>query len=81
MFLADASDFACFDPMEHQVAATVQLSDDELLRRAVANARPHSSRGWRTRRLAVMECLGLGAQSAEAMCFRFALDPDEIVKR
>ena len=57
-------------------------SDDELLLRAVASARPvrdvrHGVPRWK----AVMDTFGLGSTYATALCQRYGLDPDQKVRR
>jgi hypothetical protein len=51
------------------------ISDDELLRRAVRSARPKykASPRW----AAVMDTFGLGSTYARQLCHRFGLDPNE----
>jgi ribosomal protein S13 len=53
------------------------ISDEELLRRAVQNIRP---RRRVARWVATMELLGLGSTYAHEICARFGLDPDEEIK-
>jgi len=55
------------------------IPDEELLRRAVTNAR--KGRGYQPRWVAVMEAFGLGGTYAWQLCVRFGLDPDERVRR
>jgi hypothetical protein len=59
---------------------TPDVSDDQLLRRAVRNARSHNSRGYTSRWIAVMSTFGLGSTYARALCQRFGFDPDEKVR-
>ena len=54
------------------------ISDDDLLRRAVRNARANK-KAWRW--VAVMETFALGSGYAQELCRRFDFDPDEYVKR
>jgi hypothetical protein len=55
------------------------ISENELLRRAVTNARSHFHRG-RTRRWAcVMELFALQSDDAKALCRYFKVDPEEMV--
>lgn len=61
----------------HTVAS---ISDDELLGRAVRNARPESRRRRSPRWVAVMDSFSLGSTFAHQLCIRFNLDPDEMVK-
>lgn len=61
---------------------TIRLpSDEELLRRAVKNARSfHAKNGARHPRwVGVMAQFTLGSTSSRALCLRFGLDPDEEV--
>lgn len=60
--------------------ATKRISDVELLRRAVTNARDRNSRGKHVRWAAVMWSFGVGSTTAHELCVRFGLDPDERVK-
>jgi len=56
------------------------ISDEELLRRAVTYARsPAYKRSPRW--VAVMRTFGLGSTYAAELCRRFDLDPDEVVVR
>ncbi len=55
--------------------------DDELLRRAVKNARSRTSAGYQTRWSCVAECFLVGSTYAAELCRRFGLDPDEKVRR
>ena len=59
------------------------IPDEELLRRAVRNARDRSySKGTKHERwVAVMDAFALGSTYAHQLCRRFALDPDEMVSR
>lgn len=63
-----------FDP-----GAIGGITDEELLRRAVANAR--SSRKYHPRWSAVADAFVLGSTFATRLCRRFGLDPDEQVRR
>jgi hypothetical protein len=56
------------------------ISDAELLRRAVKNARARNSRGFNPRWAAVMCAFGLGSTYATQLCVRFGFDPDEKVR-
>lgn len=56
------------------------IPDEDLLRRAVTNARGNS-RGKVWRWVAVMDMFALGSGYAQQLCARFGLDPDEYVKR
>ena len=51
--------------------------DEELLRRAVTNARSHHKRGRHQRWVAVMEVFGCTHEVALELCRRFEVDPDE----
>jgi hypothetical protein len=56
-------------------------TDEELLRRAITNARPHKSWDKQPRWAVVMELLAVGSTHAEQLCTRFGVDPDEQVRR
>ena len=62
---------------EHAEHTVSSISDDELLRRAVWNARG-SRIGYRW--VAVMEMFALGSTFSSQLCLRFGLEPDEIVR-
>lgn len=56
------------------------IPDEELLRRAVKNARPHQGRKaplWS----AVMDTFLLGSTFAHQLCLRFGEEPERTVKR
>jgi hypothetical protein len=56
--------------------------DDELLRRAISNARPvRDVRGGVPRWKSVMDTCLLGSTYAWQLCERFGLNPDEKVRR
>ncbi len=55
------------------------ISDDELLRRAVTTARA-KGRGYQPRWVGVMDRFLLGSTYAMQLCRRFGLDPDEKVR-
>lgn len=55
------------------------LTDRELLRRAVTNARSHHRRGRHQRWVAVMEIFGVVHPQAVELCKLFKLDPEEQV--
>ena len=57
------------------------IPDEELLRRAVQQARAHNTRGWHMRWIAVMDNFLLGSTYAAQLCARFGFDPDELVRR
>lgn len=59
------------------------ISDEELLRRAVVNARSrsYSKRVKHPRWTAVMDVFLLGSGYAHELCRRFNIDPDEKVAR
>lgn len=57
----------------------MNISDDELLRRAVLNARGPKSRLKCWRWVAVMHTFVLGSTYAQELCRRFNFDPDEYV--
>lgn len=56
-----------------------EISDAELVRRAVRNARPHR-RGKSPRWVAVMDTFALGSTYAGELCQIHELDPEEIVR-
>lgn len=60
-----------------------EVSDDELLRRAVNSALcPDKNKGVpHPRWVAVKGCFWVGSTYAHLLCQRFGLDPDEMVKR
>jgi hypothetical protein len=61
---------------------TPGLTDEDLLRRAVANARSRNTRGFEHYRwVAVKEAFSLGSTYAKALCQRFGIDPDEMLRR
>lgn len=68
---------------DFQAGTVSNIADDELLRRAVANARSRDHRKgvkhWRW--VAVMDAFALGSTYSHQLCRRFGLDPDEMVKR
>ena len=53
---------------------------EELLRRAVRNARARHTRRMHSRWVAVMDVFALGSTYANDLCRRFGLDPDEQVR-
>lgn len=57
------------------------ISDNDLLSRAVKNCRAKNSRGYQPRWVAVSDTFGLGSTYSWQLCQRFGLDPDEKVKR
>jgi hypothetical protein len=61
----------------------VEYSDDELLRRAVKNARSFhaSSSSKHPRWIGVMSAFALGSTYSKMLCRRFGLDPDEEVSK
>lgn len=60
-----------------------EVSDEDLLRRVVRNARSHGHlRGIKHPRwVAVMSAFAVGSTYANIICRRFGFDPDEMVKR
>jgi len=60
--------------------APPEISDAELLRRAVRSARSPEHRGRHHRWVAVMHCFAVGSTMAYLLCWRFGLDPNEMVK-
>lgn len=73
------------DGLGHSVsvpsASVADISDDDLMRRAVANCRPRRSRGFQPRWVGVSDTFGLGSTYSHQLCRRFGLNPDEKVKR
>ena len=59
------------------------ISDAELLERAVRNCRDRHSpkRVDHPRWVAVMDAFALGSTYAQQLCRRFGMDPDEMVRR
>lgn len=55
------------------------IPDEELLRRAVHNARCHKSRGKHMRWVAVSDVFLLGSTYSYELCRRFGVDPDGLV--
>lgn len=55
------------------------ISDDELLRRAVKGV--HGSYAGQPRWSAIMDRFALGSTYAAQLCRRFGFDPDEVVRR
>jgi hypothetical protein len=67
---------------QQAVGSVADISDDELLRRAIKTARPHSHRkGPFPRWAAVMDTFMLGSGYSRQLCARFGFDPDETVNR
>lgn len=64
-----------------QSANTIPIGDDELLSRAVKNARARRGTGYCSRWVAVSELFCMGSTYSQALCRRFGLDPDEQVRR
>lgn len=62
-------------------ALPMDIPDEELLRRAVQQARATRSRGYQPRWVAVMDTFLLGSTYAWQLCQRFGFDPDEKVRR
>ena len=64
-------------------ATGASIPDEELLRRAVENARDRKApRGYpHLRWVAVADAFLLGSTCTAQLCQRFGLDPDEKVKR
>lgn len=64
-------------------ASVADIPDDELLKRAVGNARGLSMRKgykhWRW--VAVQDAFALGSTYSAQLCRRFGFDPFELVKR
>lgn len=63
---------------EHMPATgtVADISDAELVRRAVRNAKPRQA-GRAPRWVAVMDTFGLGSTYATQLCRKYGLDPDE----
>jgi hypothetical protein len=57
------------------------MTDEELLRRVVRNARPRKRGRGFTRWIAVMHTFLVGSTLARQLCRRFDIDPDEKVHR
>jgi len=59
------------------------IADEDLLRRAVANARARDLRKGapHTRWAAVADVFALGSTYSAQLCGRFGFNPDEMVKR
>jgi hypothetical protein len=57
------------------------ISDAELLRRAVRNARSPYTAGSHWRWVAIKDLFLLGSTFSRELCQRFGLDPDELVRR
>ena len=64
-------------------ATVASIPDEELLRRAVENARDRKAPkgALYPRYVAVMDAFLLGSTYAAQLCRRFGFDPDEKVKR
>ena len=68
--------------MKRPTNTVADVSDDELLRRAVKGARSVKARRVKYPRwMAIMEVFGLGSTYAQQLCVRFDLDPDEELAR
>lgn len=70
-------------PDETKEGTVADISDEQLLRRAVANCRDKSapSGGEHPRWVAVMDAFALGSTYAHQLCRRFGFDPNEMVVR
>jgi hypothetical protein len=68
---------------ENQTGTVADIGDEELLRRAVTNARGHNFRKGapHVRWAAVADQFALGSTYATQLCRRFGFDPNEIVRR
>lgn len=55
------------------------MSDEELLKRAVQGAHDKFKRGKHYRWVAVMHTFAVGRTTANDLCQRFGLDPDELI--
>jgi hypothetical protein len=58
----------------------IPIADDELLKRAVTNARSRNRRGYHYRFAAVMDLFLVGSTYATLLCHQFGLDPEEKVR-
>ena len=65
------------DKASGQLGATMDSTDSELVLRAVCNA--HCDRTHAPRWIHVQTALGVGFDTAERLCARFGLDPNEVV--
>lgn len=64
------------------MADVSSISDDDLLARAVRNARANTfGRRKHARWIAVKEMFSLGATYSYQLCARFGFDPEEEVRR
>lgn len=66
---------------EIAVADVNDISDEELLGRAVRNARDKRSRGRVARWAIISDLFALGSTYSSQLCRRFGVDPDEEVRR
>jgi hypothetical protein len=57
------------------------ITDEELLRRAMRTCRPAGARIRAPRWVAVMDTFLLGSTYSHQLCRRFGVDPDELVRR
>lgn len=65
------------------MGTVLDIADEELLRRAVKNARVRDARrgSKHPRWIAVQDAFSLGSTYAYQLCQRFGIDPEEEVKR
>jgi hypothetical protein len=70
-------------PAINRLGCVRDISDEELLRRAVNNARASRGRAnaKHPRLTAVMDVFALGSTYARQLCARFGVEPEEMVKR
>jgi hypothetical protein len=59
----------------------VNITDDDLLRRAITNCRSKNHGRKHYRWVAVMDVFVLGSSYSRELCLRFGFDPDEMVNR
>ena len=90
--ICDDLSFTCDDfewgprvmpPFDGPTGTVADISDDDLLRRAVRSARStrYSVGAPHPRWVAVKDALALGRTYSAQLCERFGFDPDEKVKR
>jgi len=65
------------------IGTVADISDVDLLRRAVATARSrdHEKGQWHLRWVGVSDTFALGSTYSRQLCARFGFNPDEEVKR
>lgn len=57
------------------------LADEELLRRAILNARPRGRYRNQPRWACVVDAFGLGSTYSKQLCARFGIEAEKIVRR